>query len=61
MVRYYGLYVNAYRGKVRRAGRVPVALGMLSRRSCRATERPPPVHVFEQTALIAAEESGVYE
>jgi ribosomal protein S27E len=29
MVRYYGLYANAHRGKVRKAGRVPVALGML--------------------------------
>ena len=26
MVRYYGLYANAHRGKVRKAGRVPVAL-----------------------------------
>jgi hypothetical protein len=24
-------------------------------------EKPPPAHVFEQTALIAAEESGDYE
>ncbi len=29
MVRCYGLYANAHRGKVRKAGRVPVALGML--------------------------------
>jgi ribosomal protein S27E len=29
MVRYYGLYANAHRGKVRKAGHVPVALGML--------------------------------
>ena len=29
MVRYYGLYANAHRGKVRKAGRVPVVLGML--------------------------------
>ena len=29
MVRYYGLYANAHRCKVRKAGRVPVALGML--------------------------------
>jgi hypothetical protein len=26
-----------------------------------ATEKPPPVHVFEPVALIAAEESGEYE
>ena len=26
MVRYYGLYANAHRGKVRKAGRVPVVL-----------------------------------
>jgi hypothetical protein len=29
MVRYYGLYANAHRGKVRKANRVPVALGMV--------------------------------
>ena len=29
MVRYYGLYVNAHRGKVRKADRVPVLLGMV--------------------------------
>ena len=29
MVRYYGLYANAHRGKVRKASRVPVALGMI--------------------------------
>ena len=28
MVRYYGLYANAHRGKVRKADRVPIALGM---------------------------------
>jgi hypothetical protein len=27
MVRYYGLYANAHRGKVRKANRVPVVLG----------------------------------
>ncbi len=26
MVRYYGLYANAHRGKVRKASRVPIAL-----------------------------------
>ena len=29
MVRYYGLYANAHRGKVRKAGRVSVAPGMI--------------------------------
>ena len=29
MVRYYGLYANAHRGKVRKATRVPVALGLI--------------------------------
>jgi ribosomal protein S27E len=29
MVRYYGLYANAHRGKVRKAKRVPVVLGMI--------------------------------
>jgi hypothetical protein len=29
MVRYYGLYANAHRGKVRKADCVPVALGMI--------------------------------
>ena len=36
MVRYYGLYANAHRGKVRKASRVPVALGMIE-------EEVPPV------------------
>jgi hypothetical protein len=35
MVRYYGLYANAHRGKVRKASRVPVALGLIE-------EDPPP-------------------
>jgi hypothetical protein len=26
-----------------------------------AAEKPPPTHVFEQTALMAAEENGEYE
>jgi hypothetical protein len=29
MVRYYGLYANAHRGKVRKANLVPIALGMI--------------------------------
>jgi hypothetical protein len=44
MVRYYGLYANAHRGKVGKADRVPAR-----------------VHVFEQAALMAAEESVNYE
>ena len=36
MVRYYGLYANAHRGKVRKANRVPVLLGMIE-------EEPKPV------------------
>jgi hypothetical protein len=36
MVRYYGLYANAHRGKVGKADRVPVALGMIE-------EEPTPV------------------
>ena len=26
-----------------------------------AAEKPPPAYVFEQVALMAAEESGIYE
>jgi Tol biopolymer transport system component len=36
MVRYYGLYANAHRGKVRKANRVPVLLGMIE-------EEPKPI------------------
>jgi len=36
MVRYYGLYANAHRGKVRKASCVPVALGMIE-------EEPKPI------------------
>ena len=112
MVRYYGLYANAHKGKVRKASRVPVALGMteekvppipskgwaemirkvyeVDRLICPrcggrmkviaflteyavvdriirhleltfVAEKPPPTHVFEQVALMAAEESGDYE
>jgi hypothetical protein len=35
MVRYYGLYANAHRGKVGKASRVPAALGLIE-------EDPPP-------------------
>jgi hypothetical protein len=36
MVRYYSLYANAHRGKIRKASRFPVALGMIE-------EDPPPI------------------
>ena len=36
MVRYYGLYANDHRGKVRKASRVPVVLGMIE-------EEPPAI------------------
>jgi hypothetical protein len=36
MVRYYGLYANAHRGKVRKAGRVPIVPGLIE-------EAPPPL------------------
>jgi len=36
LFRYYGLYTNAHRGKVRKADRVPVLLGMIE-------EEPRPV------------------
>jgi hypothetical protein len=29
MVRYYGLYANAHRGKVRKASLVPIAMRMI--------------------------------
>ena len=47
MVRYYGLYANAH--IIRHLELTFVA------------EKPPPSHVFEQVALMAAEESGEYE
>ena len=109
MVRYYGLYANAHRGKVRKASRVPVALGLIEEepkpipskgwaemirkiyevdplvcprcggrmkvlaflteyavvdriiRHLKLTfvaEKPPPGQIFEQVAMMAAEESG---
>jgi len=112
MVRYYGLYANAHRGKVRKADRVPLLLGMIEEEPKPITskgwaemirkvyevdpmicprcggrmrvvafltehavvdriirhleltfvaEKPPPVYVFEQPALMAAEESREYE
>jgi hypothetical protein len=112
MVRYYGLYSNAHRGKIRKASLVPVALGMIKEEPARvpskgwaemirmvyevdplicprcggrmkvvafltehavvdriirhleltfAAEKPPPVHVFEQVALMAVEGSRDYE
>jgi hypothetical protein len=74
MVRYYGLYANAHRGKVRKANRVPVLLGMIEGEPrpgaskgwaemmlTFVAEKPPPIHIFEQVTLMAAEESGDYE
>jgi hypothetical protein len=111
MARYYGLYANAHRGKVRKASLVPAALGMIEEpaavpskgwaemirkvyevdplicprcggrmkvvafltepsvvdRIIRhlglkfAATKPPPGPVFEQVALMAAEESEEYE
>jgi len=62
MVRYYGLYANAHRGKVRKANLVPLALALIRHLELTfAAEKPPPVHVFEQVALMAAEERGEYE
>jgi hypothetical protein len=58
MVRYYGLYANAHRGKVRKANRVPVALALIRHLELTfVAEKPPPAHVFEPVALMAAEES----
>lgn len=54
MVRYDGLYANAHRGKVMKAGQSPFV-------SQRVAEKPPPSQVFEQVALMTAEESGEYE
>ena len=42
MVRYYGLYANAHRGKVRKADRVPVLLGMIEEESPRLPSNPRP-------------------
>jgi hypothetical protein len=50
MIRYYGLYANAHRGKVSPANRVPVALRMNA-------EEPTPALVLEDAVLMAAEES----
>ena len=45
MVRYYGLYANAHRGKVRKANRVPAPLGMIE-------EEPRPVPSKGWAAMI---------
>ena len=42
MVRYYGLYANAHRGKVKKATRVPVALEMLEEELPRVPPRAGP-------------------
>jgi hypothetical protein len=62
MVRYYGLYANAHRRKVRKANRVPVALALIRHLELTfVAEKPPPAHIFMQVALMAAEECGDYE
>jgi len=112
MVRYYGLYASAHRGKVKKASLVPPALGMIVEeprpvpskgwaemirkvyevdplvcprcggrmrvvvflteyavvdriiRHLELTfvaEKPPLAPIFEQVAMMAAEESGEYE
>jgi hypothetical protein len=52
MVRYYGLYANAHRGKVRKANRVPVALGMIG-------EEPRPVPSKGWAALAPKRRIGL--
>jgi hypothetical protein len=46
MVRYYGLYANAHRGKVKKAGLVP--------------DKPPPPRIAYQELSMAAEDRGEY-
>jgi hypothetical protein len=111
MVRYFGLYANAHRGKVKKASQSPTALRIVEEELRRlpskgwaamirkvyevdpmicskcggrmkvvafitevavvdrimehlkltfVAAKPPPSHVFEQVALMAAEESGEY-
>ena len=52
MVRYYGLYANAHRGKVRKADRVPVALEMIE-------EELPPIPAKGWAALIRKPHRGL--
>jgi hypothetical protein len=112
MVRYYGLYANAHRGKARKAGRTGLPVGIVEEELPRVpskgwaemirkvyevdpmicprcggrmrvvaflteyavidriirllgltfvAEKPPPSQVYEEVALMAAEESGEYE
>jgi hypothetical protein len=67
MVRYYGLYANAHRGKVRKASRAFLTDYAVVDRIIRhleltfAAERPPPSHVLSEVNLMAAEGSGEYE
>jgi hypothetical protein len=71
MIRYYGLYSNAHRGKKRKADSVfspsPIIeepkiidriIGHLEMTF--EAERPPPSHNVQQELLMAAEESGEY-
>ena len=48
MIRYYGLYANAHRGKINKAGVSPSY----------PLKRPPPPHVLQQELLMSAEEHG---
>jgi len=52
MVRYYGLYANAHRGKVRKADRVPILLGMIE-------EKPRPVPSKGWVALAPKRRIGL--
>jgi hypothetical protein len=46
MVRYYGLYANAHRGKVKKAGYVPVAMGIV--------EEEPGVHALPSPMISSS-------
>jgi hypothetical protein len=52
-VRYYGLYANAHRGKVKNASLAAFPLRI-------AEEKPPPPNVAFQEYLMAAEASTEY-
>jgi len=52
MVRYYGLYANADRGKVRKASRVPAALQGPSCRSYLASMKPLTASLWTMKSII---------
>ena len=62
MASYYGLYSNAHRGKMRKAGtqpsHPPIIVSHLELTF--EAERPPPPQVVQQGLLMAAEEQGEY-